>query len=594
MKLIEALSIIKSGASITGPLFRVTLATGFTPLHLETFLKAHLFQYAPTRQISVEHGLFGDLAGNIERAGAANAVALDAVVVVIEWEDLDARLGVRTLGGWTVAALPDILQSAQLTIERISAALRSVAAHVVVSLPTLPFPPVSYTSPREISRLELELQKRLHEFAAAVGTNVRVLHPNELDLISPAGSRFDLQNAVATGFPYSLEHADGLANLLANLSLPRVPKKGLITDLDDTLWAGILGDTGIQGVTWNLDGKAQIHGLYQRLLASLGSAGVLIGVASKNDPALVQEIFAERSDLLLSAEDVFPMESNWGPKSESVKLILRDWNIGPGDVVFIDDSPMEVAEVQAAFPEMECIVFPKKSYPELWTLLRRLRETFAKSSVLDEDKLRLDSLRAGVEFREQSGNSSAPDQLLRHAEAEISFSRDKRPDPRAFELINKTNQFNINGVRLTEAEWNALLADPGSFVLKLGYRDRFGPLGSIAVIAGRCYNRDVRIENWVMSCRAFSRRIEHQTLKLLFDSFPVDELLLAYTATPRNGPTREFLESYRSPLEEGTLRITREQFQNACPPLYHSLKDELVANHEPALKQEPVPATEAQ
>ncbi len=569
MKLMEALSLIKSSASVAGPSFRVLLATGFTPLHLEVFLKAYLCQNAPTKTISVEHGVFGDLAGTLERAGA-----VDAVAAVLEWEDLDARLGVCTLGGWTVAAVADILNSSQLQIERIAAALRGIGVPVAVSLPTLPFPPIAHSSPGELSHLESALRGRMQHLVTTAGSNVRVLNPYELDLASPAGERFDLQAAINFGFPYSLGHADRLASLLARLLLRGAPKKGLITDLDDTLWSGILGEAGCQGVCWNLDGKAQLHGLYQQFLVSLASAGVLIGVASKNDGSLVEDVFAQRQDLLVSSEHVFPVEANWGPKSESVAAILRAWNIGSGDVVFVDDSPMEVAEVKAAFPEMDCLVFPKKDYQQFWALLHRLRETFAKASVSAEDGLRLQSLRTGVEFRHATETGSAPELFLKSAEAEIEVHRDKEPDARAFELINKTNQFNLNGLRLTESEWNGLLGDPRSFVLKLVYRDRFGPLGAIAVVTGRYFDRVLKVEHWVMSCRAFSRRIEHHALKLLFDYFPADEAVLSYAPTSRNGPTREFLESLLGPVPNGPVCITREKFKEKCPPLYHSIKDQ--------------------
>jgi FkbH-like protein len=573
MKLLEALSIIKSGDSVGGPTFRVLLATGFTQLPLETLFKAHLCLCAPKRRICVEGGLFGDLAGNLERAGT-----VDAVAVVMEWEDLDARLGVRTLGGWTVAALPDILRSARLQIARIAAALESMAAPVVVSLPSIPFPPIVYSLPRQFSRLEAELRASLQQLAAEAGSNVSVLNPYELDRISPASARFDLQSAIASGFPYVLSHADALASLLAGLLIRHAPKKGLITDLDDTLWAGILGEAGISGVCWDLDGKAQIHGLYQQFLASLASAGVLIGVASKNDRKLVDKLFAERQDLLLPVQSVFPVEANWRPKSASVANILQDWNIGARDVVFLDDSPMEAAEVQAVFPEMECVVFPKKNPSEFWDLLHRLRETFAKSSVSAEDELRLTSIRAASEFRQEAVSGSVSERFLSGVEAEISVSRDKEPDARAFELINKTNQFNLNGLRLTESEWNTLISNPESFLFKQVYRDRFGPLGSIAVMAGRRDGRQLAVEHWVMSCRAFSRRIEYQALKLLFESYKVDEVLLSYKPTPYNGPLREFLESLLGPVTEGTLRLDRGQFEKKCPALYHSVKDATVQN----------------
>jgi FkbH-like protein len=566
MKLLEALSIIKAADRADGPPVRVLLATGFTQLPLETLFKAHLCVLSPGKRIAVEAGLFDDLAGNLERAGA-----VDLVAVAMEWGDLDPRLGVRTLGGWTVAAIPDILRSAGQQIERIAAALERIQAPVALSLPTLPFPPVACSSPRQVSRIEAKLRALLAEFAAQAGPRIRVLNDFDLDRLSPAADRFDLHAAINSGFPYTTAHSGALASLLAGLLTYPPAKKGLITDLDDTLWAGILGEVGAAGVAWDLDGKAQIHGLYQQFLASLGSAGILLAIASKNDRERVDKLFADRQDLLLPARSVFPMEVNWGPKSASVANILRAWNIAARDVVFVDDSPMECAEVRESFPEMECVVFPKSNPKEFWELLLRLRATFAKNGISAEDELRLESLRAASGFRDEAGGGSASEQFLGGLEAEITV--DRAPDTRVFELINKTNQFNLNGVRIAEAEWNALTADPEAVILKIGYRDRFGPLGNIAAAVGRIAGRSLRVDYWVMSCRAFSRRIEHQTLKLMFERFGVDEIVLQFAATASNGPLREFLESVNGALPEGPFAIDRERFLERCPALAHKVRD---------------------
>src|SRR5262249_24533995 len=179
-----------------------------------------------------------------------------------------------------------------------------------------------------------------------------------LGVLSPSAGRYDLKSDLLSGFPYTLPHASAIAEVLARLLWNRAPKRGLITDLDDTLWAGILGEDGVDGISWHLDRNTHTHGLYQQFLASLAGAGVMIGVASKNDPAMVERAFDKR-DLLLAKEDIFPLEIHWSRKSESVGRILSTWNVNADSVVFIDDSPMEVAEVQASFSDMECIVFPK-------------------------------------------------------------------------------------------------------------------------------------------------------------------------------------------------------------------------------------------
>ena len=204
-----------------------------------------------------------------------------------------------------------------------------------------------------------------------------------------------------------IEHADRLASQLALALVPPAPKKGIISDLDDTLWSGIAGEVGPDAVTWDLASHAQLHGLYQKLLASLADSGTLIGVASKNDPAVVAKAF-ERKDLLLRPEQVFPIEVHWNAKSGSVARILETWNIAADSVIFVDDSPMELAEVAAAHPGIECVLFPKNDYQAGLAMLRHLRDRCGKERVSKDDALRLESIRQGAAFREQaSGRSDA-------------------------------------------------------------------------------------------------------------------------------------------------------------------------------------------
>ncbi len=226
----------------------------------------------------------------------------------------------------------------------------------------------------------MNLRRNLASFAEtiSVGRHISLVNGQRLDENSPMGKRLDLRTEITQGFPYKTSHASVIGQLLAELVSRHEPKKGLITDLDDTLWAGILGEVGVEGVHWHLAEHAQLHGLYQQFLASLASAGILIAVASKNDAALVDQAF-ERDDLLLSKTSVFPIEAHWRPKSESVQRILKTWNVLAESVVFVDDSPMEVAEVQNAFPKMECLLFPKEDYAAFLGLMTRLRDRFREN-----------------------------------------------------------------------------------------------------------------------------------------------------------------------------------------------------------------------
>src|SRR5260370_10187647 len=132
---------------------------------------------------------------------------------------------------------------------------------------------------------------------------------------------------------------------LLNLFYPPSPMKGLITDLDDTLWSGLVGEVGVGAVSWNLAEHSQIHGLYQQELRHLSEMGVLLAIATKNDTNVV-EAALERGDLYVPVSSFYPVRVRWGPKSGSVAEILQAWNIGPESVVFVDDSLLELSEVQ--------------------------------------------------------------------------------------------------------------------------------------------------------------------------------------------------------------------------------------------------------
>lgn len=578
MTLLDALELLRQPLPAPAPDQMLSLECGFTPLHLKTFLAAHLRLRFPQDRIEIRTGLYGDLAGNLERV---QPVGRSMVCVIVEWSDLDPRLGIRSLGGWRSTDIPDIVESARRQSQRLAHLMKQLAESVpvCVSTPTLPLPPIFTTRGGQAHQQECQLR----EIAASLATSlsaygrVRLLNPQRLDELSPPGRRFDVKAEINSGFPYSLEHASRLAELLAALIQDSPPKKGLITDLDDTLWAGILGEIGVEGISWDMAGHAHMHGLYQQFLASLASAGVLLAAASKNDRALAEQALGRR-DLLLSQDNLFPLEIHWGPKSESVRRILETWNIAPGDVVFIDDSPMEVAEVHASFPQMECMVFPKGNYQAIWDLVKRLRDCFGKGIVTAEDEIRLRSIRAASQLRSaaQEGGLGGDD-FLRHAEATITFclGTDAR-DHRAFELINKTNQFNLNGKRFSESEWLSFLQDPAAFLLTAAYEDKYGPLGKVAVVMGKKSGRKVYVKTWVMSCRAFSRRIEHQCLEYLFEKLDAEEIVFDFEATPRNGPLQDFLAELLGGPPAPSLTVRKACVDAKTPALFHRIVE--VAN----------------
>lgn len=573
MKLIEALKTLQSPVPGDARGLRVFLACGFTPLHLQTYLAAHLRNRMPGCAPEIRTGLFGDLAGNIERI---NPSELDALVVALEWADLDPRLGIRQLGGWRHKQLRDIVGSAESAASRLHRGLESVSQKVstILSLPTLPLPPGFVSRPLQVGAEQLKLYRIVSQFGETLATcpGIRIVSPQSVAERSPLSARYDIKADLLSGFPYTLAHASVVGELASELIENRPPLKGLITDLDDTLWSGIIGESGVSGVSWSLDGHSQMHGVYQQFLASLASAGVLIGVASKNDPALVEQVW-KRADLILKKEDVFPLEIHWERKSESVRRILSTWNIASDAAVFIDDNLAEVAEVQASFPDLICRVFPKNDAAAAWALLHELRDLFGKTTISEEDALRLRSIREGSAWRQESSGSNTPsDEFLQSSEARIRFDSGLKDDQRAFELVNKTNQFNLNGKRYTEAEWRQFFEDPSAFLITATYDDKFGALGKVAVLMGTIRGNAVSLKVWVMSCRAISRRIEHQCILNLFEESGAERIDFEFAGTERNGPLRDFLIEFAGEPLEGIIGITRDDFKGRVPKLFHRVE----------------------
>jgi FkbH-like protein len=571
MTLSEALKIIQ-GAPSDAPRLRIRLASGYTPLHLATFLNACLQKANPGRKVEIVEGLFGDLVGTLETACHDDS---DGVIAILEWSDLDPRLGYRSAGSWNPTQLGDIVNSARSALGRLSVVVgrASEKTKVVLALPQLPLPPLFHCATWQASSSELELVALLLTAAAEIAKHrgVTVLRTTRIAAGLADASPHDLKSDLLTGFPYTREYAEIFARQLAKALQPPSPKKGLITDLDNTLWDGIVGEIGPEFISWDLSNHTHFHALYQKLLSSLADAGVLIGVASKNDPNVVKRAFA-RPELLVRPEQIFPVEAHWNSKSSSVSRILETWNIAADSVVFVDDSRLELAEVSKAHPGIACLLFPKEDLRQGAVFLDKLRDLFGKPQLSEDDAIRSQSIRRNAEGRAQVAVGADPESFLSTLGAGISFNFDCQSDPRVLELVNKTNQFNLNGIRISESDWHRSANPSNAIVVSLAYEDKFGPLGTIAVLKGTEQDRSLHIDTLVMSCRAFSRRIEHQLLKVLFEETNARRIDFSFARTVKNGPIQEFLRTLTGEEPSDRTSVTREQFDSVCPRLYHEVK----------------------
>ena len=564
MKLGEAMSMLRAAPPATKGASCWRLAASFEPLHLGTFLRACFRLIRPEEDIQLVGGVYGSLSANLEKAEGNPA---EGCIVMMSWEDLNPCLSWRGNGSLAGARSAASLMEARQTAGRLTALCRQVAARqpVIFVPPVLPLPPFDMLqgshAGAERAQMRLLVAEMTAELAAEPG--IRCLDVDGLVARLPV-RRLDLNQLLTSGLPFTTEACSALAKEIVSLMRPPEPLRGLVTDLDNTFWRGIVGEDGVEGIRWDLDGKAQRHGLYQRLLAVLADAGVLLAVASRNDPAVVEKAF-QRDDLLINPGLFFPLEVHWGSKVESISCILAAWNIGAGHVLFVDDDEREIERIKEAFPAIHCRLFPPANASAFDDFLVEIRDFFARGRLMAEDAIRAASIRSLAAYNAGAAEDFDEDRFHQSLNARLVITDTRREtDARSLALVLKTNQFNMNGRRPSEAEWEAALSRQNAVAFTFAYEDRFGPLGRIAVITGMVDDGVLTLEHWVMSCRAFNRRIEHACLAWLFEKTGVREIRTTALRTERNGVFFNVLDACGA---SGDCMIQRDAFLKARPEL---------------------------
>ena len=297
------------------------------------------------------------------------------------------------------------------------------------------------------------------------------------------------------------------ANLIANTM--GKSKKVLVLDLDNTLWSGIIGDDGVEGI--EVGGEtydSRIHMEFQLYAKGLLARGVMLAIASKNEEVIAKSAFAHPG-MILQWTDFSCIEINWDRKSESLKRIASKLNVGLDSLVFLDDNPAEREEVKGALPMV--LVPDVKNPPIDFLKFLHLRDPFGiEMKLTSEDKLRSASFAAEQIRTEFQDSSSNYEEFLAGLKTRLVMYRvnDRHVD-RYCQLTNKTNQFNLTTLRLERDEVMERLNDDGYLLIAANVRDKFGDYGMTSLMSLKLIDDVAIIENWVMSCRIFGKTVEH-------------------------------------------------------------------------------------
>ncbi len=306
--------------------------------------------------------------------------------------------------------------------------------------------------------------------------------------------------------------ADSVASIIRGIC--GKAKKCLVLDLDNTLWGGVIGDDGMQGIRIGKETpEAEAYTEFQRYVRELKERGVLLAVCSKNDETNAREGFAH-PDSILSADDFAAFIANWNPKHENIRNIAYTLNIGIDSLVFADDNPVEREIVRAQLAEV--------TVPELGSDIAKYIDILDKTGLFETVSLSADDLQrnmfyvANTERAKQQEQFASYDEFLRSLKmvAEIAAFSPIYLD-RITQLTNKTNQFNLTTRRYTLSEIQAMADDDRYITLYGRLRDKFGDNGLVSVIAGIKKENELHIDLWLMSCRVLKRGMETAMLDAL-------------------------------------------------------------------------------
>lgn len=310
-------------------------------------------------------------------------------------------------------------------------------------------------------------------------------------------------------------YADHVARLLA--SLRGKSRRCLVLDLDNTLWGGVIGDDGLEGIVIGEgSGIGEAHLETQRVALKLRERGIVLAVSSKNEDGIARRAFREHPDMLLKESHVAVFQVNWQDKASNIKAIADNLSLGLESMVLLDDNPAEREQVRQALPEVAVPELPADAALHARCLLAS--GCFEALSFSDEDRARADYYQANAARAVVIETLGDLDAFHRSLEMTIAFaSFDAVGRDRIAQLIAKSNQFNLTTRRYTAAEIDAMQGAEGVFTLQVRLSDRFGDNGMISAVICRETAETWEIDTWLMSCRVLGRRVEEAVLYEIAD-----------------------------------------------------------------------------
>ena len=341
-------------------------------------------------------------------------------------------------------------------------------------------------------------------------------------------------------FPFADEFiplfADHVARLVA--AIRGKSRKVLVLDLDNTVWGGVIGDDGLEGIKISQgDASGESHLAVQRMALELRSRGIVLAVSSKNTDEVARKPFQEHPEMLLKLDHIAVFQANWNDKATNMQAIAQELNVGLDSLVFLDDNPVERGLMRRLLPEVAVPELPEE--PAFYARTLAAAGYFEAATFASEDLKRADYYQDNSRRVSLQNQVGGVDAYLASLDMSIIFQPfDATGRARIVQLINKSNQYNLTTRRYTEPEVAMAELAPEVFTLQVRLLDMFGDNGMISVVICRPGERNEwEIDTWLMSCRVLGRRVEHMVLREIAEharSAGIEKLIGVYRPTVKN------------------------------------------------------------
>jgi FkbH-like protein len=335
-------------------------------------------------------------------------------------------------------------------------------------------------------------------------------------------------------------YADNVMRILA-AQMGR-SRRVLVLDLDNTMWGGIVGDDGIEGLALgNGSPLGEAHAALQRMALSLKQRGVILCVSSKNDEAIALDAFCNHPEMILKEVDIVAFRVNWGDKAANIKAISDAIELGLDAFVFLDDNPAERKRVRDALPAVAVPELPDD--PGDWLPVLQAAGYFEQATFSQEDQLRAGFYKANARRAAQMERIGDHNEYLLSLAMTLSIAPFDGPGrKRIAQLISKSNQFNLTTRRYSEAEIATMQSSADVFTIQARLEDIFGDNGMISAVICRQAGQSWEVDTWIMSCRVLGRRVEEALLQYLVQQARlrgITEILGRYIPTAKNALVRD-------------------------------------------------------